>query len=232
MLESNKKVIKKSIKILGNTFFYFVIVFLVLFSFATMQIKREDNIANVLGTGFLSVQSNSMQGSAKDNFNKGDIIFVRMLNEQSRTNLKVGDIITFYDYNIKAFNTHRIVDIEEISGEVYIQTKGDNTSGFDNPILLEQALAIYQSQVSGLGNTLDDLQKPTGFALFVILPVAILLIFEGIVLSRNVLALNRAKIEEKFSLEKEKAQLDLEAEKEKMRQQILAELTAKQANNK
>jgi signal peptidase I len=223
---------KLVLKILGNTVFYGVIVLLVMFSIANMQVKREDNIANVFGIGFLSVQSDSMVGEGEDNFSKGDLIFVKMLDNQSRSELQVGNVVTFFDRNIKQFNTHRIVEIFVLEQNTYLVTRGDNTNGDEQPILASEALSVYQSSSAGLGNTLDYLQTPTGFALFVILPVLFVLIFEGIVLSRNVLALNRAKIEEKFSLEKEKAQLDLEAEKEKMRQQILAELTAKQANNK
>ena len=223
--------LKKISKITLNILFYTVIVLLVLFSIANIKIKREDNIANVFGLGFLSVQSDSMAGSQKDNFNKGDIIFVSMLNDSNRNNLNVGDIVTFYDVSIRQFNTHRIIEIFEIDNEVYLTTKGDNVSGEDTPILASQAISVYRSSVSGLGTSLDYLQTPTGFALFIILPVVFVLIFEGVILVRNVLALNPAKMEEKFSVEKEKAQLDLEAEKEKLRQQILAELKEKQEKN-
>jgi signal peptidase I len=218
----------KSLKIIGNVFFYLVIVFLIVFSFANMKVKSENNIANVFGIGFLSVQSNSMAGQGSDNFSQGDMVFTKMLNAQSRENLAIGDIVTYFDMSIKQFNTHRIIEIYTIQGETFLITRGDNTPGQDQPIHISEAISVYQSSLSGLGNALDYLQTSAGFAIFVILPVILILIFEGIILGRNILQVNKNKMEEKLSLEKEKAALDLEAEKEKIRQQILAELSQKQ----
>jgi signal peptidase len=62
----------------------------------------------------------------------------------------------------------------------------------------------------------------------VILPVVIILAFEGFILGRNILQVNRAKMEEKYAHEKEDQKALLESEKEKIRQEILAELN----NNK
>ena len=232
-MQSKSLKFKRIVKIIGNVAFYGVIALLITFSIANIQVKREDNIANVFGVGFLSVQSDSMAGSLDDNFDAGDMIFVRMLNSESRNDLEVGDIITFYDRNIKAFNTHRIIEKTYIENQLYLTTKGDNRreDQADSPIHVSEAISVYQSSISGLGTSLDYLQTPTGFALFIILPVVFVLIFEGVILVKNVLALNHAKMEEKFSIEKEKAQLDLVAEKEKLRLQILAELKEKQEKN-
>ncbi len=73
------------------------------------------------------------------------------------------------------------------------------------------------------------MQSPTGFALFIILPVVLILAFEGVVLGRNIISLNRAKMEEKYAQEKEDTKKLLEAEKEKLREELLAEL--KKENN-
>ncbi|MBN2300654.1 MAG: signal peptidase I [Acholeplasmataceae bacterium] len=224
MEKSKPKLAIRIAKISLNTLFYLVIVLLLVFSLANIQVKKENDIANVFGLGFLSVQSDSMSGTDEDSFEKGDIVFVKMLNDQSRQNLTVGDIVTYYDLTIRAFNTHRIIDTYTSDGSTYIITQGDNTPGADQPIRLSDALATYQSKVSGAGNALDYLQSPTGFALFVILPVIVILVFEGIILARNVLALNKAKMEEKYAQEKEKSVVDLEAEKDKIRAQIMEEL--------
>lgn len=229
-MENEKKTTpRKVLTITLNSLFYVIIVVLLIFSLANIKVKKENDIANVFGVGFLSVQSNSMLGDQEDSFEKGDMIFVKMLDEASVQELEVGDIVTYYDMSIRAFNTHRIVEIN--FDEEYIITQADynpvaqNTSTEpDQPITFDQALATYQSKVSGLGNTLDYLQSPTGFALFIILPVVFILVFEGIVLGRNILALNRTKMEEKFAKEKEDTQKLLEAEKEKLRQELLAEM--------
>ncbi|MDI6452466.1 signal peptidase I [Peloplasma aerotolerans] len=217
MEKKNTQVVKRVFKIVFNTIFYSMIALLIGFSIATMKIKSEDNIANIFGAGFLSVQSDSMEGDLKDSFFKGDMVFVNMLNDQTRKELQVGDIVTYFDTNIRAFNTHRIIEVVQIEDQLYYLTKGDNTSGDDGLLHSNQALAVYRSSVSGLGTALDYLQTPSGFALFIILPVVMILIFEGVVLIRNIMALNHAKLEDQYT-----------SEKEKIRQQILAEMKKEQ----
>lgn len=229
MNEKQKSTTKKVLSISLNSLFYLIIILLLIFSLANIKVKKENDIANIFGTGFLSVQSNSMFGDQEDSFEQGDMIFVKMLDEESVKELLPGDIVTYFDMTIKEFNTHRIVEIN--LEEEYIITQADynyigqntNTQP-DQPIGFDQALATYSTKISGLGNTLDYIQSPTGFALFVILPVVVILAFEGFTLGRNILQLNRSKMEEKYELEKEDQKALLESEKEKMRQEILAEL--------
>lgn len=229
-MENEKKTTpKKVLKITLNSLFYLIIILLLIFSVANIKVKKENDIANVFGTGFLSVQSNSMLGDKDDSFEKGDMVFVKMLDEKSVLDLKVGDIVTYFDMSIKQFNTHRIVEInfddEYIVTQADYNQAGQNTNTQpDQPITFDQAIATYKSKVSGLGNTLDKLQSPTGFALFIILPVALILIFEGVMLGRNILQLNREKMEDKYAQEKEDTKKTLEVEKEKIRQELLAEL--------
>lgn len=224
MEKPKQKLATRIIKISVNTLFYLVIALLLVFSLANIKVKKENDIANIFGRGFLAVQSESMSGDSSDSFNMGDMIFVKMLDAESRTELAVGDIVTYFDLTLRAFNTHRIIDVFENDDELFFVTQGDNTPAADQPIRASDALAVYQSKWGGVGTTLDYLQSPTGFALFVILPVVFVLIFEGVILARNVLALNRAKMEEKYALEKEKTMVDLEAEKGKIRAQIMEEL--------
>jgi len=231
MEKSKQKLALRIIKISVNTLFYIVIAVLLVFSVANIQVKKENDIANVFGRGFLSVQSESMSGDLDDSFEMGDMVFVKMLNDSDRENLVVGDIVTYFDLTIRAFNTHRIIEIYENDGEMFLITQGDNTPGPDQPIRAAEAKALYMSKWSDFGTRLDYLQSPTGFALFIILPVVFILIFEGVILVRNVLALNKVKMEEKYTLEKEKTVVDLEAEKEKIRAQIMEELKNKKESD-
>lgn len=229
MENKKKSAPKRVLSITLNSLFYMIIVVLLIFSLANIKVKKENNIANIFGIGFLSVQSNSMLGDQADSFEQGDMIFVKMLDEESIRELEVGDIVTYFDMTIKEFNTHRIVEIN--AEEEYLITQADynpvsentNTQP-DQPINFDQAIATYSTKVSGLGNTLDYLQSPTGFALFIILPVVFILAFEGVVLGRNIISLNRAKMEDKYAQEKEDTKKLLEAEKEKLREELLAEL--------
>jgi signal peptidase I len=228
MEKTQKNQVLKILKISLNVFFYIVIILLLVFSIANMRVRRDDDVPNIFNRGFSAVVSDSMEGDKPDSFNKGDLIFLKMLDEDSRQELIVGDIVTFYDLGIRRLNTHRIVEIIEVDNETYIITRGDNTPGNDDPIRIDEAIAVHTSTWSGAGSALEYLRSPVGFALFVILPVFLILIYEGIVLGRNVLSLNKSKLEDKMNLEKEQAKKDLEQEKERMRQELLEELKKEQ----
>ena len=232
------KVMKKQnlstlVNVILNAFFYMTIIFLLVFSMANIKVKQENDIANVFGTGFLSVQSDSMAGEHSNSFKKGDLIFVNMIEDEQAAKLQVGTIITFYDVTIKSFNTHRIIEIININGEAYFVTQGDNVTVPDvTPIHYKQVLATYKSNVSGLGTTLDYLQTSTGFAMMIILPVIIILLIEGVLLTKNFMAVHKAKYEESFKQIEQRAKSDLELEKERIRKQILQELQlTKEINN-
>ncbi len=225
--------LKRVSKIAMNVSFYMIIIALILFALANMKIKKENNIANIFGVGFLSVQSNSMFGESDDSFEKGDMIFVKLLDETERQNLEVGDIITYYDMSIRAFNTHRIVEINLEEDFVVTQadynpvSQSENTSP-DQPIKLDQAIAIYDGHVANLGTTLDYVQSPSGFAIVVILPVVIILFYEGFNLFRNIMALNKEKLETKYKDDLNRTHELLEIEKQKMREALLKELKQKE----
>lgn len=212
-------------KTILNVFFYFVIIILVAFSIANIQVKREDDIPNIFGYGFLSVQSDSMEGDNDNSFYEGDLIFVRLLDDESKEMLEIGNIVTFYDLSIRQFNTHRIVDIDH--EQDLMITKGDKASVNDLPRPISFAIATHTGTLPNIGNAIDYIQSPTGFALFIILPVLLIFVYEGIGLVRNIMALNREKYEEELK-EKVSEQARLtELEKEQIRKQVLEELSAK-----
>ncbi|MFA7588929.1 MAG: signal peptidase I [Acholeplasmataceae bacterium] len=230
----------KILKISLNTFFYLIIALLLIFSIANIRRKSENQIPNIFGIGVFSVQSDSMEGTETNSFQKGDLIFVKMLNKEQQKNLQPGAVVTFYatiDPRFKAqLNTHRIVNAGTTSeGIQYYQTKGDNPEAGIDPIALEpkDIIAQYGSfRIKGAGEVLDYMMDPVGFAVVVILPVALFLIYSGVNLGRSILAINRAKMQEQYAQDKELSQQELEVEKEKMRQQILEELKKEQGKNK
>lgn len=237
-LDKNK--IKKSLKITFNVFFYALILLILLFSIANMRVKTTKDIPNIFGKGFLSVQSNSMEGTQKDSFKKGDLIFVRMLNDKRREKLEVGDIITFYGFfynettgkSENYLNTHRIVKIINNEGNIVLITQGDRVAetpgrkygeGGENDdrnyesINLSEAIAVYTGKWNKFGTTMDYLQSPTGFGLFIVLPTVLILAIEAYFLISNVLKLNREKMEKEFKLKDEE-----------LRKQIMEELKKEQ----
>jgi signal peptidase I len=238
MKKINKGMILKIAKITGNIFFYFLIVILILFSIANMQMKKENDIASIFGRGFMSVLTGSMDGDQADSFTVNDLIFVKIMEQPTAEEVNIGDIVVFYKLDLddnsangsqSGFVTHRVVSSFPFEGQTYLVTKGDaNLFEDDQPIDVRDVLAVYQSKWVGAGSALKYLQTPSGFALSIIVPVAILLIFQAIILTKNILAINKEKFEDRVQIEKDNALQSLELEKDKIRQQIIAELKKEQ----
>jgi signal peptidase len=227
--------VKKVLKIVLNVLFYSLIVLLLLFSIANMKVKTSADIPSIFSRGFLAVASDSMEGDKEDSFFQGDLLFVNILSDSEREQLVVGDVVTYYDTNLKALNTHRIV---EIDGN-FVYTQGDKVAmdparvydpdGF-NPeenyelMTKEEVLAVVVSRMAGAGKTMMFLQSPTGFALCIVLPTFLILIYEGVILVRNVLRINRTKMEEKHAKDLLAVQEEMAKEKENLRAQIIEEM--------
>lgn len=220
-----KNVWKRITSSVFNVLFYMTIVLMLIFSVANMKIRAENDIAHIFKTGFLSVQSNSMAGEEVNSFHQGDLVFVNMLSDQEKMSLDIGTVVTFYDHQIKSFNTHRIVDIYVINDEVHYITQGDAVSEPDQtPLYYQDVIATYQDKLTGLGTTLDYVQSSSGFLLVIILPVLIILIIEGTLLAKHAMQHHKTRFEEKFRAIERQAMSDLELEKERIRQQIISEL--------
>jgi len=235
-VSQSKANIIKILKITGNVVFYTLIVILLLFSISNLSVKTNKDVANIFGRGFLPVISDSMEGNNSDSFNKGSLVFVTLLTDEAKENLEVGDIVTFYDLNLSALNTHRVVHITPS----YIVTQGDKAAasapyviGGDNTgvqyeiVTYDNIKAIHTGHVGGVGSAVSYLQTPTGFAIFVIAPVVLLLAYQGYVLTKTLLAVNKEKIEAKHAVDKEQL---LEAEKERIRKELLEELKKEESN--
>lgn len=105
------------LKIVGNVIFYLIIVVILLFSIANIRGKNErDNYPNIFGKGFLTVESDSMDGNFSDSFQVGDLIVVNTPKDDYVP--EIGDIITYADSTLmndtrykKGLNTHRVVYI-------------------------------------------------------------------------------------------------------------------------
>ena len=255
-MENAKKMnptVKKVLSIVFNVLFYAFLVILFVFSISNIRSKKN-NIPNIFGSGYLVVQSGSMTGT----FEKGDVIWVKIANEKRIENLKIGDIITFYDPAIAetnanangeddgtSLNTHRIVDIIEapngtkryicqgdyvkisFPGDVYDSTRTNN-----NRIQIVESSeikAIYTKNMSkGMTGVLKFAKSSLGFGLCIVLPTALLLVYEVVMLIRNIMKLNKEKMEAKMAEDKALQQEDLELQKQKMREELLAELKAEQ----
>ncbi len=230
-MKENSKALKIT-KITLNLIFYTIVALMLIYSIIIIVAKGNNNIPNIFGKGFLAVETDSMVGENKDSFNPGDLIFVTILSDKAKDNLKVGDVITFKDQKLGgAINTHRINRVFE-SG--FVETKGDNENSPDTPLTSKaNVLAIYSGKIPRIGFFFIFLQSQLGFGLVVILPIFLMLVYQGYLLFSNIFELKKEKAKEELSLEKDKMREELlESEKERIRQELLKELQEEKDKNK
>lgn len=242
------------LKIVGNVIFYFIIIVLLLLSIMNIRAgNQNDAFPNIFGKGFLSVQTNSMNGDKDDSFKAGDLIFVKVFKEKKANKLKVNDVITFYDSTVNdnkgGLNSHRIVYINyDAEGNVIsVVCQGDKSAKDYNwtfnpestepnapqrnqellssnnvqTVSLNNIKGVMTSIWHGAGKTVDGIQK--NWLFIFVLPVLAFLIFEIFMVAKNVMALKN----EKKGINNDNV-IDIEAQKEELRAQILAELRAEQ----
>lgn len=224
--------VKRILNIVINVIFYVFIALVLLFAISTIGKKDQASIANLFGKGYLVVQSDSMAGDNKENFNKRELIIVKLLKDNEKANLKEEDIITFYDVNLKRLNTHRIVGIvKNADGTVvgYV-TRGDNSpdlNGDGEPdvdminVSLENVKAIYNGTHSkvwgGIIGFIANEDNPVGFILCIVLPAVLFLVYTVIMFIKSLMAINvhKAKDDKEAIIAEYEAKLAaLQADKE------------------
>ncbi|MGI6781482.1 MAG: signal peptidase I [Acholeplasmataceae bacterium] len=206
--------LKRILKIVLTVLYYVFIVVLLTFSIVTIASRGEKQIPNLFGRGYLAIVSDSMSSDREDSIDEGDLIYVRILNDETRQELKVGDIVTFYDYSIRALNTHRIVEITENETGKYVTTQGDKAGAPKDPLRpIKDILAIHTKTKKGGGKFIMFLQSKTGFGVLIVLPVFILFAIQGfrfyVIIKEN---------------KKSEQAINLEEEREKIRAQLLEEM--------
>lgn len=249
-----KELTKFILTIVGNVVFYAVIILLFLFSIMNINAGNDGKgFPNLFGSGFLSVQSDSMNGESTeyeiDSFNKGDLVKVKVFKDKDCSNLEVGDVVTFYDPSLEALNTHRVVYVHDDNS--YVICQGDKVAmtdamkyrddwneamqysmesqGHIQTVTTENIKGVVTGVSEGAGKTLDNIQKNWLF-IFVI-PVLVFLLIEIFLVVKNIMDLKGAKQKAEMANDKDAMMAELEAQKEAMRQQILAELAAQQAQS-
>lgn len=155
-----------------------ILVFsIVVCAMVIISTKSSTGVANLGGYSFLSVQSDSME----DEFYPGDLIMIRRYGRTHK--YEVGDIISFlaYDKTGSMFiNTHRVVEVIVSKGSYHYVTKGDNVDEPDSKhVASSKILGQYTGKrVSGLGNFFDFASTSKGVLLLIVLPAALIVIWQ------------------------------------------------------
>ena len=223
---STKQKVGKIVSYVINILSVIIMLFSV-FIVITYLGSKDRGYPVYFGRAYAVVQSDSMAKdlSQKDNFKKGDVICFRVLGEKEKENLEVGTVVTFWDNNIaitKVLNTHRIYDAQDVDGDGKLEysTKGDNNVGFDrdqqgNQIWreAEDIQGVYVGKATGIGNALMFLQSKTGFAVLIVVPCILIMLYCAALVVLNLV---------KYT--KQKAVLQHEDNVEALREQMKAEL--------
>ena len=237
---------KKALSILGDILTAVILIFAITITVMVISsVRSEDRVPNLFGYAIMNVETDSME--SENGFNVGDLIIIRMLDEEEAKNLKVGDVITFKRYlnRQEYLETHRIVEntakvnsefaIHESEikdgiwyhgGATYYITQGDNTPSIDfSPETggIEYAhsgniVGIWEGKrIPVLGSIMKFLQSQMGFMICIVVPVALFFIYELYVF---IVTISRKK--------KEEALAEISNKEEELKAKAVAEFLAQQ----
>lgn len=185
---------KKTVAVL-NRIFSIILIAALLFAgyvFITVMRTPKNEVPSVFGCSFLQVATGSMEPTIPI----GSIIIVK---NASATDVRVGDIITFYspDPAIKEMpNTHRVTAIVEENGTPVFTTKGDAGVLEDPyPVPGNRLIGVYKFHFS-IGKLSEIVHSKLFFFLVMLVPICAVISVEFLRI-KKLAAEREAKKEEK-----------------------------------
>ena len=149
-------------KIISNLFVVFIFAIVLLIVVSILPIPGNYKL--------LIVQSGSMEPAIKT----GSVVIVKPVE-----NYKTNDVITFVDGGKSNTTTHRVVDMEVVSGQTQYITKGDANNAEDsNKVSENKIVGKVLTSIPYAGYILAMAKKPIGFVLLVVIPCAMIIIEE------------------------------------------------------
>lgn len=228
---------KKIVNIVVDVVVAVVLIFALFLAVCTISSKARGyhEFTEIFGKAYVGVSSESMKCDhdtkevKDDNFDKGDLISIKLLKEEETKDLKVGDIVTFEDPTIldgkRLLNTHRIIEIiynDDGSIQQFV-TRGDNNPKDKNDIDYREEhsrpseiIGVYQGKAGGIGHMFLFMSSSAGFFTCIVLPTLLIVVYFAVNL---ILVIRKEKKAQ--TVEAEQAQLE---EREKIRQELLAEM--------
>lgn len=166
---------------------------------------NRDVPPDVFGIAPMAVTSDSMNGERDDGFKEGALIFVKILDDEEKSELEEGDIVTFRAS--ESFVTHRIVSVfrDESGNAVSYVTQGDANAATDGAIPVESVIGKCVGSVDGLGGFAMFMQTPAGVAVFIGIPVLIYIVYD---VTRIVLHNRRVKAEKNDELREKEGEIE------------------------
>ncbi|UTE77537.1 signal peptidase I SipW [Rossellomorea sp. KS-H15a] len=165
---------KKALKIVNHFISTLLIIILLCSFYVMISSKVSGGQPTIFGNQLMLVLSGSMEPT----IDTGSVVGVKEVKDT--TNLKKGDIVTFYSPIKKnTIVTHRIIDVKGEGEFTQYITKGDNNETDDpRPVPSSKIIGKYSGiNVPYVGYILQFLQSKNGIALSLILPGMIIIIY-------------------------------------------------------
>ena len=197
--------------------------------------NKEGKLNDIIN--LMPVMSDSMVGDNPDSFNIDDLILVKKLSDEDKKNLKVGDIVTFkeFDPSLKMviYKSHRIVKIcqegdpewnicdvvtQGDAAQKYIDQDPENIAKYQDYLYLSQIEGIYTGKIEKVGGAITFIKQPAAFFGLIVTPLALLLIYNIVIIVRGV---TKAK-DDKHKAELEESEAKHKAEMEELKAMIMA----------
>ncbi len=168
----NNKVYKEVLSKILNIFSYICLCILFLVAIFLLYFITSNQIAKIKGTKpFISLYT-IVSPSMEPTIMVYDVIIDTKVSDT--TELKKGDIITFYSNTIDTGGytvTHRIEDIYESNGVKYYTTKGDNNLESDSGIITrENIVGKVKFIIPSVGKIQMFITSRAGWALIILIP--------------------------------------------------------------
>ncbi len=146
----------------------------------TVVYRTRGEDAEILGYQFRIVVSGSMEPE----IGQGSLVVIDTVGsgESFYEDLSVGDVITFNWFNTanvdEVIVTHRIIDIKETSSGYRFTLQGDAVEGDTQVITENEIIGKVVWHSSALGAVLTFLRSGAGIVVCLILPAALIMIYE------------------------------------------------------
>ena len=196
--------------------------------------NKEGELNDIIN--LMPVMSDSMVGDNPDSFNIDDLILVKKLSDEDKKNLKVGDIVTFkvYDPTLQAiiYKSHRIVKIcqegdpewnrcdvvtQGDAAQKYIDQDPTKIANYQDYLYYSQIEGIYTGKIEKVGGAITFIKQPAAFFGLIVTPLALLLIYNIVVIVRGV---TKAK-DDKHKAELEESEAKHRAEMDELKAMIM-----------
>lgn len=167
---------KKALKITVSVISWIILILALIITILTFSADRNNGVSSLFGFIPMTVESDSMAPT----FEKDDLIIDREIDDINT--LQTDDVITFWTIinGQKVKNTHRIVEVKNVNGNISFITKGDNNDIRDSlEVYPADIIGVWNGlKIGGFGKVMNFLRTPTGFCICVIVPLLLFFLFE------------------------------------------------------